>query len=193
MPTANGQPDDVLPWLCNTVCLLILYYLAELGALWKQCRMWVSVMNLSVQRVCNPWSTGSTAICHRTCLLETLAQPNYCVFVTTERSTDVGDVPQASMVNAWIGWFWFSLGMFSDKRCEIKCVFPFVVGIRIISIHISCDMYLHVGLHVQIGLYCVLPYKVKILAQHGIGFILDRCIVYLGLTMPKLMCKRNVR
>ena len=24
-------------------------------------------------RVCNPWSTGSTAICHPTCLLETLA------------------------------------------------------------------------------------------------------------------------
>ena len=36
-------------------------------------------------RVCNPRSTGSTAICHATCLLETLAQPNYCVSVTTER------------------------------------------------------------------------------------------------------------
>ena len=43
-------------------------------------------------RVCNPRSTESTAICHPTCLLETLAQPNYCVSVTTERSTDVGDV-----------------------------------------------------------------------------------------------------
>ena len=43
-------------------------------------------------KVCNPWSTGSTAICHPTCLLETLAQPNYCVSVTTERSTDDGDV-----------------------------------------------------------------------------------------------------
>ena len=47
-------------------------------------------------RVCNPRSTGSTAICHPTCLLETLAQPNYCVFVTTERSTDVGDVVATS-------------------------------------------------------------------------------------------------
>ena len=43
-------------------------------------------------RVCNPRSTGSSAICHPTCLLETLAQPNYCVSVTTERSTDIGDV-----------------------------------------------------------------------------------------------------
>ena len=46
--------------------------------------------------VCNPRSTGSTAICHPTCLLETLAQPNYCVSVTTERSTDVGDVVATS-------------------------------------------------------------------------------------------------
>ena len=43
-------------------------------------------------RVCNPRSTGSTAICHPTCLLETLVQPNYCASVTTERSTYVGDV-----------------------------------------------------------------------------------------------------
>ena len=80
--------------------------------------------------------------------------------------------------------------MFSDKRCEIKCVFPYVVGIRIMSIHISCDMYLCLGLHVQIRLYYVLPYKAKISAQHGTGFILDRCIVYLGLTMPNLQKKR---
>ena len=58
------------------------------------------------------------------------------------------------------------------------------------SIHISCDMYLHLGLHVQIRLYCVLPYKAKISAQHGVGFILDRCIVYLGLTIPNLQKKR---
>ena len=58
------------------------------------------------------------------------------------------------------------------------------------SIHISCDMYLRPGLHVQIRLYYVLPYKAKILAQHGIGFILDRCIVYLRLTMPNLQKKR---
>ena len=58
------------------------------------------------------------------------------------------------------------------------------------SIHISCDMYLRLGLHVQIRLYYVLPYKEKISAQHGIGFILDRCIVYLGLTMPNLQKKR---
>ena len=76
--------------------------------------------------------------------------------------------------------------MFRDKRCEIKCAFPYVVGIRIMSIHISCDMYLRVGLHVQIRLYYVLPYKPKTSDQHGIGFILDRCIVYLRLTMPNL-------
>ena len=57
------------------------------------------------------------------------------------------------------------------------------------SIHI-CDMYLRLGLHVQIKLYYVLPYKGKISTQHGIGFILDRCIVYLGLTMPNLKKKR---
>ena len=58
------------------------------------------------------------------------------------------------------------------------------------SIHISCDMYLRLGLHVQIRLYYVLPYRAKISAQHGIGFILDRCIVYLRLTMPNLQKKR---
>ena len=58
------------------------------------------------------------------------------------------------------------------------------------SIHISCDMYLRLGLHVQIRLYYVLPYKAKISAQHGTGFILDRCILYLGLTMPNLQKKR---
>ena len=79
--------------------------------------------------------------------------------------------------------------MFSDKRCEINCVFPYVVGIRIMFIHISCDMYLRLGLHVQIRLYYVLPYKAKILAQHGIGVILNRWILYLGITMPNLQKK----
>ena len=51
-------------------------------------------------------------------------------------------------------------------------------------------MYLRLGLHVQIRLYYVLPYKAKISAKHGISFILDRCIVYLGLTMPNLQQKR---
>ena len=76
--------------------------------------------------------------------------------------------------------------MFSDKRCEIKCVFPYVVGIRIMSIHISRDMYLRLGLHEQIRLHYVLPYKAKISAQHGIGFTLDRCVVYLRLIVPNL-------
>ena len=53
-------------------------------------------------------------------------------------------------------------------------------------------MYLRLGLHVQIRLYYVLPYKAKISAQDGIGFILDRCIVYLGLTMPNLQEKRQL-
>ena len=39
-------------------------------------------------------------------------------------------------------------------------------------------MYVRLGLYVQIRLYYVLPYKAKISAHHGIGFILDRCIVY---------------
>ena len=51
-------------------------------------------------------------------------------------------------------------------------------------------MYLRLGLHVQIRLYYVLPYKAKISAQQGIDFILDRCIVYLGLTMPNFQKKR---
>ena len=50
-------------------------------------------------------------------------------------------------------------------------------------------MYLRRGLHVQIRLYYLLPYKAKTSAQHGIGFILDRCTVYLGLTMPNLQKK----
>ena len=80
--------------------------------------------------------------------------------------------------------------MFSDKRCETKCVFPYVLGIRIMSIHISCDMYLRLGLHVQIRLYYVLPYKAKSSVQQCIGFILDRYIVYLRLIMPNLQKKR---
>ena len=58
------------------------------------------------------------------------------------------------------------------------------------SIPITCDMYLRLGLHMQIRLHYVLSYKAKISAQHGIGFVLDRCIVYLGLTMPNLQKKR---
>ena len=58
------------------------------------------------------------------------------------------------------------------------------------SIHISCDMYLRLGLHVQIRQYYVLPYKAKMSAQHRTCFILDRCIVYLGLTMHYLQKKR---
>ena len=42
----------------------------------------------------------------------------------------------------------------------------------------------------QIRLYYVLPYKAKISAQDGIGFILDQCIVYLRPTMPNLQKKR---
>ena len=57
------------------------------------------------------------------------------------------------------------------------------------SIHISCDMCLRLGLHAQIRLY-VFAYKAKISAQQGISFILDLCIVYLGLTMPNLQKKR---
>ena len=51
-------------------------------------------------------------------------------------------------------------------------------------------MYLRLGLQVQIRLYYVLPYKAKNSAQHGIGFILNQCIVYLGLTMPNLQEQR---
>ena len=51
-------------------------------------------------------------------------------------------------------------------------------------------MYLRLGLHDHIRLYYVLPYKAKVSAQHGIGFILDRCIMYFGLTIPNLQKKR---
>ena len=47
-------------------------------------------------------------------------------------------------------------------------------------------MYLRLGLNVQIGPYYVLTYKAKILAQHRIGFRLDQCIMYFGLSMPNL-------
>ena len=50
-------------------------------------------------------------------------------------------------------------------------------------------MYLRLGLHVEIRLYYVLPYKAKISTQHGIGFILDRYMVYVGLTRPNLQKK----
>ena len=137
-------------------------------------------------RVCNPRSTRSATPtvcwkCWRNRIIVFLWEPN--ALLTLETS------PQASIVNAWICWFWFSLGMFSEKQWGIKCVFPYVVCIRIMSIHISCAMYLRLGVHMQIRLYYVLPYKVKISAQHRIGFILDRCIVYLGLTMPNLQMK----
>ena len=141
-------------------------------------------------RVCNPRSTGPAAppVCwKRWCsrIIVFLWQPN--ALLTLETLS-----PRASIVNAWIRWFWFSLGMFNDKRCEIKYVFPCVVGIKIMSIHISCDMYLRLGLHMQIRLYYVLPYKAKISAQHGIGFTLDRSIVYLRLTMPNLQKKSQL-
>ena len=60
------------------------------------------------------------------------------------------------------------------------------------SLHISYNIYRRLELHVQIRLYNVLREKAKISAQHGIGFILDRCIVYLGLTMPNLQKKRQL-
>ena len=66
-----------------------------------------------------------------------------------------------------------------------SALIPYVVGTRIISIHISCDMYLRLGLHVQIRLYYVLPYKANI-------FILDQFIVYFRLTMPNLQKKRQL-
>ena len=176
----------------NTVCLLIPYCLAELVAVWKRrSRRCVSVMNLSFRGFVTlglpglRWSATPPVCwkCWRNRIIVFLWQPNALLKLKTLS-------PRASIVNAWIGWFWFSLGMFSDKRCEVKCVFIYVVDIRIMCIHISCDMYLRLGLHVQIRLYHVLPHKAKILTQHSIGFVFDRCIVYLGLTMPNLQKKR---
>ena len=174
-PWPNGLPD----------CL------AELVAVWKRRRRCVSVMNLSVRGFVTLGLPGlrlsaTPPVCWKRCrnrIIVNLWQPN--AVLTSEMLS-----PRASIVNTWIRWFWFSLGMFSDKRCEIKCVLPYVVDIRIMSIHISCDMYLRLGLHVQIRLYYVLPHKANISTQHGIGFILDWCIVYLGLTMPNW--KRDV-
>ena len=175
----------------NIVCLLIPYCLAELVAVWKRRWRCVSVMNLSVRGFVTlglPGQRRSTTppVCWkrwRNRIIVFLWQPN--ALLTLETLS-----PRASIVNAWIRWFWFSLGMFSDKRCEIKCVFPYVLGIWIMSIHISCGMYLRLGLHVQIRLYCVLPYKAKISVQHGKGCILDRCIEYLVLTMLNLQKER---
>ena len=175
----------------HTVCLLIPYCLAELVAIWKQCRRRVNVMNLSVWGFVTLGLPGirrsaTPPVCWkrwRNRIIVFLWQPN--ALLTLEMLS-----PRASIVNAWSRWFWFSLGLISDKRCEIKCVFPYVEGIRIMSIHISCDMYLRLGLHVQVRLYYVLSFNAKISAQHGIGFIFDRCIVYLGLTMPNLLKKR---
>ena len=113
MPTANGQP--------MTCCK----YLSNIGPPWpnglsglpeaaqhclfsdtvlscRTCRRLKTTSKVRQRnepvrsRVCNPRSTGSTAICHPTCLLETLAQPNYCVSMTTKRFTDVGDVVATS-------------------------------------------------------------------------------------------------
>ena len=180
-------------WAClrqrNTVCLLIPYCLAELVAIWKWRRRCVSIINLSVRGfvalgLSGLWRSATAPVCWKRChnrIIVFLWQPN--ALLTLETS------PRASIVNAWIRWFWFSLGMSSDKRCEIKCVFHNVVGIRIMFIHISCIMYLRLWLHMQIRLYYVLPYKAKTSPKQGIGFILDRCIVYLGLTMPNLQKK----
>ena len=89
------------------------------------------------------------------------------------------------------GMNFHSSGMILNvSECGERQFHDVINCIRIMSIHISCDMYLRLGLHVQIRLYYVLPYKAKISAQHGIGFILDRCIVSLGLTMPNLQKKR---
>ena len=149
----------------NTVCLLILYCLAELVAVWKCHWKCISVMNLSVWGFVTLGLPGlrqsaTLPVCWKRWhnrIIVFLWQPN--ALLTLETFS-----PWASIVNAWIHWFWFSLGMFSDKRCEIKCVFYYVVGIRIMSICISCDMYLRLRLQVQIRLYYVLPYKAKILA-----------------------------
>ena len=138
----------------NTVCLLILYCLAELVAVWKRCRRCVNVMNQSVGGFVTlslpglRWSV-TPPVCWkhwRIWIIVFLWQLDAVLTLETL-------LPGASIVNAWIGWFWFSLGMFSDKHCEIKCVFPYVVGIRIMCIHISCDMYLRLGLHMQIRPY----------------------------------------
>ena len=67
-------------------------------------------------RVCNSRSIGSTAICHPTCFTVFLWKPNALLKLETLS-------PRVSIVYAWIRWFWFSPGMFSDKRCEIK-VYP---------------------------------------------------------------------
>ena len=48
-------------------------------------------------------------------------------------------------------------------------------------------MYLRFGLHVQMRLYYVLPFKAKISAHDGIGFYIGSM---LGLTMPNLKKKR---
>ena len=93
-PWPNGLPG--LPEAAQR-CLF-----ADSVLLCKTCRRLKTTSKVRLRnepihsRVCNPRSTGSTAICHPTCLLESLAQPNYCVSVTTDHSTDVGDVVATS-------------------------------------------------------------------------------------------------
>ena len=119
-------------WAClrrrNTVCLLIPYCLEELITVWKRRRRCVSVMNLSVRRFVTLSLLGlrqsaTPPVCWkrlRNPIIVFLWQPN--ALLTLEMS------PRASIVKAWIRWFWFSLGMFSDKRFEIKCVFSLCSG-----------------------------------------------------------------
>ena len=151
-------------------------------AVWKRHRRCVSVMNMSVRGFVTLGLPGLRQSAYPpVCWKRWLNQITVFLWQLNALLTLETLSPRASIVNAWIRWFWFSLGMFSDKCCEIKSVFPYVVGIRIMSIHISCDMFLRLGLH--------MPYKAKISAQHRMGFILDRCIVYLGLTIPNLQKK----
>ena len=93
-PWPNGLPD--LPEAAQH-CLF-----ADTVLLCRTCRRFKTTSKVrqhnepGSSRVCNPRSTVSTAIWHPTCLLKTLAQPNYFVSVKPERSTDVGNVVATS-------------------------------------------------------------------------------------------------
>ena len=108
-------------WRRNTVCLLIPHYLAELVAVWKRRRRCISVMNLSVRGFVTLGLPGlrrsaSPPVCWkrwRNRIIVFLWQPNALLTLET--------LPRANIVNTWIPRFWFSQGMFSDKRCEINC------------------------------------------------------------------------
>ena len=177
----------------NTVCLLIPYCLAELVTIWKRRQRCISVMNLSVRGFVtlslpglrrsaphlfagNAGATELLCFCDNRMLYRRWRR---CRHEQAWLMLEFVILIQSRHVQGQVLW---------NQMC-----FSYILGMRILFVYISCDMYLRLRLHVQIRLYYIFPYKAKNSTHHGIGFILDRCIVcivYVGLTMPNLQKKR---